>query len=160
MNDDTRVAIVTGASSGIGLACAIALDQAGMRLVLVGRQLSRLENVAAQFSQAPELVAGDVAEPETSQAAVDRALGTAPEILADAAIKLVFGVGALGHSVLRYSGFGHGRNGAHLYGWRELSQTHTTCGLECLLKLLYFRCLEQKTCALWHWCSLNVYGDF
>ena len=74
MNDDTRVAIVTGASSGIGLACAIALDQAGMRLVLVGRQLSRLENVAAQFSQAPELVAGDVADPETSQAAVDRAL--------------------------------------------------------------------------------------
>ncbi len=91
MNEDTRVAIVTGASSGIGLACAIALDRAGIRLVLVGRQISRLENVAAQFSQAPELIAGDVAEPETSQAAVDRALqkfGRIDILLANAGLYL------------------------------------------------------------------------
>ncbi|QTH21209.1 SDR family oxidoreductase [Rhizorhabdus wittichii] len=44
-----RVALVTGAGSGIGRACAIALAGAGFRLVLVGRKRESLEAVAAEI---------------------------------------------------------------------------------------------------------------
>src|SRR5580704_9122565 len=41
-----RVALVTGASRGIGKACAIALAEAGMRVALASRHTDKLENVA------------------------------------------------------------------------------------------------------------------
>jgi len=91
MSTPAPVAIVTGASSGIGLACAMAFDRAGYRLVLVGRDLSRLERVVPQFTQAPELVVGDVADALTSKAAVDRALqafGRVDVLLANAGLYL------------------------------------------------------------------------
>jgi 3-hydroxy acid dehydrogenase/malonic semialdehyde reductase len=43
-------ALVTGASSGIGQACAFALSQAGARLVLVGRRGDKLSEVAAKLA--------------------------------------------------------------------------------------------------------------
>lgn len=91
MNPNAPVAIVTGASSGIGLACAVALDQAGVRLVLVGRDKKRLESVLFSFTKAPELVVGDIADPATSKAAVDRALyvfGRIDVLLANAGLYL------------------------------------------------------------------------
>lgn len=45
------VAWVTGAGSGIGRACAIALAEAGMRVALSGRRVERLEAVAAEIAQ-------------------------------------------------------------------------------------------------------------
>ncbi len=47
LND--RVAIVTGASSGIGEAIAIALSKAGATVVAVGRDKERLDNVIGQI---------------------------------------------------------------------------------------------------------------
>ena len=44
-----RVAFVTGASRGIGKACALALSQAGARVALAARQRDRLEEVAAEI---------------------------------------------------------------------------------------------------------------
>lgn len=45
---DPPVAVVTGASSGIGAACAVALADAGFRVVLGARRLDRLAAVAAR----------------------------------------------------------------------------------------------------------------
>lgn len=47
-----RVALVTGASSGIGEASALALAQAGARVALVGRRQDRLEKLAAEVKAA------------------------------------------------------------------------------------------------------------
>lgn len=44
-----KVAIVTGASSGLGLACARALAEAAAALVLSGRRADRLSAFAAEF---------------------------------------------------------------------------------------------------------------
>lgn len=46
-----RVAVITGAASGIGLALAQACAQAGMRLVLADIELEALERVRAHFEQ-------------------------------------------------------------------------------------------------------------
>jgi 3-oxoacyl-[acyl-carrier protein] reductase len=44
-----RVAFVTGASRGIGRACALALSEAGARVALAARDKEKLEEVAAQI---------------------------------------------------------------------------------------------------------------
>src|SRR2546426_555340 len=44
---DGQVAVVTGASGGIGKAIALGLAEQGAALCIVGRQLERLEEVAA-----------------------------------------------------------------------------------------------------------------
>jgi 3-oxoacyl-[acyl-carrier protein] reductase len=47
-----KTAFVTGASRGIGRACALALAQAGMRVVVAARDLAKLEEVAAEIRSA------------------------------------------------------------------------------------------------------------
>lgn len=68
------VAIVTGASSGIGRAYARALDRRGVRQILVGRSLERLAVVGESLALPPILVEGDVADASTSARAVQQAL--------------------------------------------------------------------------------------
>ena len=48
---ETRVAIVTGASSGIGEASARCLARAGFRVVIAARRAERLEHIAKEISQ-------------------------------------------------------------------------------------------------------------
>jgi NAD(P)-dependent dehydrogenase (short-subunit alcohol dehydrogenase family) len=74
---DDRVAIVTGASSGLGVAFAKALAEAGADLVLAGRRAERLEQTRTLVERAGRTaiaVAADVAVPEEAQAVVDAAM--------------------------------------------------------------------------------------
>lgn len=72
-----KVAIITGASSGIGQAAARLFARHGARLVLVARREAALAELAAEISAAggeAALVAGDVAEEATAVAAVKMAV--------------------------------------------------------------------------------------
>jgi short-subunit dehydrogenase len=72
-----RVAVITGASSGIGLACAEALSREGVAVVLGARRLDRLEAAAARIRGAggrAAAVAGDVGRQEDVAALVSRAV--------------------------------------------------------------------------------------
>lgn len=68
-----KVAIITGASSGIGAGVARDLHQAGMQLVLTGRRGNRLDALASELPNCATLTA-DIAEESTPQRLVDQAI--------------------------------------------------------------------------------------
>jgi NAD(P)-dependent dehydrogenase (short-subunit alcohol dehydrogenase family) len=57
-----KIAIVTGAGSGIGHACAVAMAREGARVALVGRRRDRLEAVAREIGNSALVVVGDVSK--------------------------------------------------------------------------------------------------
>ena len=62
MNDlNGKIAVVTGASRGIGEASARALDSAGARVVLTGRTVSDLQGVASDLENNPVVIESDLA---------------------------------------------------------------------------------------------------
>lgn len=72
--DDQR-ALVTGASSGIGQGCAVALAEAGAHVVLAARGIERLENTVEAMRErgySCEALALDIANVEATQAAIER----------------------------------------------------------------------------------------
>ncbi|HXH78303.1 glucose 1-dehydrogenase [Nocardioides sp.] len=74
---DGKVAIVTGASSGIGVAFAQALAEAGAEVVLGARRIYKLGSTASLVEAAGQralAVATDVSDPEQCQALVDAAM--------------------------------------------------------------------------------------
>jgi len=74
---DDRVAIVTGASSGLGVAFATALAEAGADVVLAARRADRLDQTKALVEQRGRralAVSADVSRPEDAQAVVDAAI--------------------------------------------------------------------------------------
>ena len=54
MSDSTKVAVVTGAGSGIGKACALALLDDGYNVVLAGRRKEALESTVADAGDAAD----------------------------------------------------------------------------------------------------------
>ena len=69
MSTHDKVALVTGAGSGIGRHSALALAEAGYAVVLVGRRQDALEETAKLAGSAPTLaVATDVGDPESVNA--------------------------------------------------------------------------------------------
>jgi NAD(P)-dependent dehydrogenase (short-subunit alcohol dehydrogenase family) len=74
---DGKVAVITGASSGLGVAFAQALAEAGADVALGARRVDRLADTAALVENAGRkavTVATDVADPESCQALVDAAM--------------------------------------------------------------------------------------
>jgi len=63
------IALVTGASQGIGAACALALSRAGHRVALVARNQAALEQVAAGLPGETFVVPTDVLDPDALEAA-------------------------------------------------------------------------------------------
>jgi NAD(P)-dependent dehydrogenase (short-subunit alcohol dehydrogenase family) len=55
-----KIGIVTGAGSGIGRACAIALAKEGARVALIGRRRDRIDEVAREIGDHAVSLAGDV----------------------------------------------------------------------------------------------------
>jgi NAD(P)-dependent dehydrogenase (short-subunit alcohol dehydrogenase family) len=76
---DGRVAVITGASTGIGRACASVLAREGVRLVLAARRADRLQSTVADLvASGAEVVgvAADVANYEDVRALADAAMQT------------------------------------------------------------------------------------
>ena len=73
MDLQNRVAMISGASGGSGRVVAKTLAENGARLVLLGRNRERLEQLAAELGVAEERIltlAVDLGEPQASQKAV------------------------------------------------------------------------------------------
>jgi serine 3-dehydrogenase (NADP+) len=84
-----KIAVVTGASSGIGAATARALAGAGARVLRVARRAERLEALAQEIGGGAGFVALDLADPAAAQALLDGAiaqLGTVDILINNAGI--------------------------------------------------------------------------
>jgi NADP-dependent 3-hydroxy acid dehydrogenase YdfG len=74
MTDSQKIAVVTGASAGIGAATARALHREGFRLVLGARRMERLEPLVSELGGAPGAEAHplDVTDPASVRKFVSR----------------------------------------------------------------------------------------
>ncbi len=63
-----KIALVTGAGSGVGRSAALALSQEGYTVVLAGRRAEKLEEVAKEAKGATLVVPTDVRDPDSIRA--------------------------------------------------------------------------------------------
>jgi NADP-dependent 3-hydroxy acid dehydrogenase YdfG len=95
MNEYTspgRVAVITGASSGIGAATARALAADGYRVALLARRLDRIEALAAELGDIAVAIQADVTDRNSLLAAAERVqdeLGGADVLVNNAGIMLL-----------------------------------------------------------------------
>jgi meso-butanediol dehydrogenase/(S,S)-butanediol dehydrogenase/diacetyl reductase len=86
---DGKVAAVTGASRGIGLATARILAERGARVALIARSRSALDDAVAAIGDAAFAVVADVSEPDSVRAAfaeIEREAGRLDLLVNNAAI--------------------------------------------------------------------------
>lgn len=87
-----RVAVITGASSGIGEASARALAGAGLSVVLLARRADRIRALAGQLGGAAVAIQADVTDPDSLRAAATRVqseMGGADVLVNNAGIMLL-----------------------------------------------------------------------
>lgn len=80
---NSRTALITGASRGIGLACAHTLAAAGHTVILAARNLEKLEEAAGEIRAAggtAHVAVLDLASPESIQASIKAAIAAAGPI--------------------------------------------------------------------------------
>jgi NADP-dependent 3-hydroxy acid dehydrogenase YdfG len=86
------VAVVTGASSGIGAATARALAADGYRVALLARRLDRITTLAGELGNGPIAIEADVTDRGSIVSAADRVrreLGTAGVLINNAGVMLL-----------------------------------------------------------------------
>ena len=71
---ENKIAIVTGAGSGIGRACATAFAREGARVALVGRRRDRLETVAQEIGDSALVLAADQSSSDEISRVVEQAV--------------------------------------------------------------------------------------
>ncbi|WNG13389.1 SDR family oxidoreductase [Cystobacter fuscus] len=104
-------ALVTGATSGIGEACALLLSQEGARLILVGRREERLHSLAARLPTPSHCLVLDV----SSREGVESSLASLPPEFADVDV------------LVNNAGLGLGLSPAHeasLDDWESMIDTN------------------------------------
>jgi len=77
---DGRVAVVTGASSGLGDQFARALHAAGAHVVVAARRADRLEALAADLGDRTTVVATDLHDADAREALMDQAFAVAGRV--------------------------------------------------------------------------------
>jgi NADP-dependent 3-hydroxy acid dehydrogenase YdfG len=95
-----RVAVITGASSGIGEATARALAASGHRLALLARRADRIQALAAELGHGAIAIEADVTERDSIAAAASRVkaeLGGTDILVNNAGIMLLAPFTAEGH---------------------------------------------------------------
>ena len=91
-SDSGRVAVITGASSGIGAATARSLHAAGYRVALLARRTDRISAIAAELGDGAIAIAADVTDRDALLAAADRVqqeLGGADVLVNNAGVMLL-----------------------------------------------------------------------
>jgi NADP-dependent 3-hydroxy acid dehydrogenase YdfG len=91
-SNSSRVAVITGASSGIGEATARALARDGFRVALLARRLDRIEAIAAEVGDGAVALEADVTERDSLLAAakiVEAELGSADVLVNNAGLMLL-----------------------------------------------------------------------
>ncbi len=87
-----KVAVITGASSGIGEGTARELASAGMKLVLTARRKDTLDKIAAQLDTEVAVVSGDMTDKSLPQKLIDTAVekfGSCDVVFNNAGIMIV-----------------------------------------------------------------------
>ncbi|MFZ0229289.1 MAG: SDR family NAD(P)-dependent oxidoreductase [Mycobacterium sp.] len=96
-----RVAVITGASSGIGEATARALAVSGFRLALLARPADRVQALAGELGNGAIAIQADVTDRDSVAAAADRVkaeLGGADVLINNAGIMLLAPFTSDGHA--------------------------------------------------------------
>jgi len=87
-----KVAVITGASSGIGEGAARELADAGMKLVLTARRKELLDKIAAELDTEVAVMAGDITDESLPQKLIDTAvekLGSCDVVFNNAGVMIV-----------------------------------------------------------------------
>jgi serine 3-dehydrogenase (NADP+) len=105
VNLQGRIAVVTGASSGIGRAIAKDLSASGVKLVLTARKADKLVDLTRELSGEAQIVAADIAAASTPQRLLDcarEAFGGVDMIVNNAGLLAMGPVGEVDIDALSY----------------------------------------------------------
>ena len=127
MSWDDKIAFVTGASQGIGRACALVLAEAGARVVIASRNLDKLQSLAGEMNKENESV---------------RALPLVLDVTREDAIKEAFqkAVEQFGKIDILVNNAGIARDGLVMRmkreAWDAVLETNLTAAYHCIQQVL------------------------